>query len=88
VISAAGHEPLFEGGLGVFALAGNGGFVALAGAPLWLLWALADGFEQSAHMDGIIGDAKLQANDRSDPSVSPDLSTKAIGLGPAVQEFW
>jgi hypothetical protein len=66
----------------------NGSFVALAGTPLRLLWALANGVEQSTHMEGIIGDAKLQANDRIDPSANPDFSTKAVDFSPAVQEFW
>jgi hypothetical protein len=39
-------------------------------------------------MDGMVGDAKLQANDRGDPSAGPDLAPKAVGFGPMVQEFW
>src|SRR5688572_26248000 len=37
-------------------------------------------------MDGMVGDAKFQANHRGDPATSPDLSPKAIGFGPLVQE--
>jgi hypothetical protein len=34
----------------------------------------------------MVGDAKLQANQRGDPSTGPDVSPKAVGLGPLVQE--
>jgi hypothetical protein len=34
----------------------------------------------------MVGDAKSQANHRGDPATSPDLSPKAIGFGPLVQE--
>ena len=34
------------------------------------------------------GDAKLQANDRGDPSAGPDLAPKAVSFGPMGQEFW
>lgn len=33
------------------------------------------------------GDAKLQPNHRGDPATGPDLPSKAIGCGAAVQEF-
>ena len=39
-------------------------------------------------MDGMGGDATLQANDRGDPSAGPDVAPKAVGFGPMVQECW
>jgi hypothetical protein len=38
-------------------------------------------------MDGMVGDAKLQANDRGDPFAGPDLAPKAVSFGPMLQEF-
>src|ERR671914_463511 len=84
--SAAGPAPLFEGRPRVFPPASNGGFVALAGAPSRLLRGPANCVAQATHMDGMVGDATLQANHRGDPATSPDLSAKAIGFGPLVQE--
>jgi hypothetical protein len=37
-------------------------------------------------MARVVGDAKLQPNDRGNPSAGPDLPSKAIGFGAAVQE--
>ena len=39
-------------------------------------------------MDGMGGDATLQANDRGDPSAGPDVAPKAVSFGPMVQECW
>ncbi|HEX2242980.1 MAG TPA: hypothetical protein VHK27_06970 [Gammaproteobacteria bacterium] len=38
-------------------------------------------------MDRMIGDAKLQANDRGDPATGPHLAAEAIGFGPMMQHF-
>lgn len=51
-----------------------------------LLRAPANGLAPAAHMDGVGGDATFPANHRGDPATSPDLSPKAIGFGPPVQE--
>jgi hypothetical protein len=37
-------------------------------------------------MDGMIGNAKLQAHHGSDPATGPHLAPEAIGLGAAVQQ--
>ena len=37
-------------------------------------------------MARVVGDATRQPNDRGDPSAGPDLPSKAIGFGAAVQE--
>jgi hypothetical protein len=37
-------------------------------------------------MHGMVGEAKLQPNHRGDPSTNPDVSPKAVGVGPTVQE--
>jgi hypothetical protein len=37
-------------------------------------------------MHRVVGDAKLQPKDRSDPAPRPDLATEAIGLGTTLQE--
>ena len=66
---------------------GNGRFVALAGTPSGLLQTPAHRLEQATDMARVVGDAKLQPNDRGDPSAGPDLPSKAIGFGAAVQEF-
>jgi hypothetical protein len=42
--------------------------------------------EQATDMARVVGDATLQPNDRGDPSAGPDLCSKAIGFGAAVQE--
>jgi hypothetical protein len=38
-------------------------------------------------MARVVGDAKLQPNHRGDPATGPDLPSKAVGFGAAVQEF-
>jgi hypothetical protein len=76
-----------EGGPGLLAPAGNGRFVALPGTPSGLLQTPADGLEEAADVARVVGDAKLQPNHRGDPDTGPDLPSKAIGFGPAVQEF-
>jgi hypothetical protein len=37
-------------------------------------------------MARVVGEATRQPNDRGDPSAGPDLPSKAIGFGAAVQE--
>jgi hypothetical protein len=37
-------------------------------------------------MDGMVGDAKFEVDRRGDPSTAPDLASKAVGVGPTVQE--
>jgi hypothetical protein len=36
-------------------------------------------------MDGMVGDATLEANDRGNPAAGPHVSTEAIGFGPTLQ---
>ena len=38
-------------------------------------------------MDGVVRDAKLEAEHRGDPATGPELPSKAVGFGPTVQEF-
>src|SRR5919197_4836439 len=68
--------------------AGNRRFVALAGAPSWLLRAPADHLAQAANMAWVVRDAECQVNDGGDTAAGPDLSPEAIGFGPALQQLW
>jgi hypothetical protein len=56
----------------------------MAASSRW--WAPAQGVEPAAHMDGMVGDAKFEVDRRGDPSTAPDLASKAVGVGPTVQE--
>jgi hypothetical protein len=65
---------------------GNGGLVALAGTPHWLLRAPTDGLEQPPDMDGMVGNTEFEANDGRHACPGPDLSPEAIRFGPTLQE--
>jgi hypothetical protein len=83
---AAGPGPPVEGWPGFLAPVCHGCLAALASPPRRLLWAPAPGFEQTAHLDGMVEDAKREANHRGDPSAGPHLAPEAVGFGSTVQE--
>jgi hypothetical protein len=43
--------------------------------------------EYAAHMPWMIGDAKFQADDGGNARTGPQLATKAVGYGPAMQQL-
>ena len=65
---------------------GNRRVVALAGSPGRLLRAPVDGLAETADMTGMVGNPIFELNHGGEPPTGPELSPKAIGFGPPLQE--
>ncbi len=78
--------PLFDGRPDLVAPAGDGRFVALAGATGGLLETPADRLAQAADMGEMVRDAKREADHRGDAAPCPELAPEAIGFGALLQQ--